>query len=114
MKILAIETSCDILSISLLEDDNLILELKENSPKSHSETLMPLIDNLLKKTHTTLDEISLFACDNGPGSFTGIRIGLSTIKALCDVSRKAMCFSIFFRSTCLYISIRRCFYLLYD
>lgn len=84
MKILAIETSCDILSISLLENNNLILELKENSPKTHSEVLMPLIDTLLKKANITLNEIDLFACDNGPGSFTGIRIGLSTIKAFCD------------------------------
>ncbi|MDE5830810.1 MAG: tRNA (adenosine(37)-N6)-threonylcarbamoyltransferase complex dimerization subunit type 1 TsaB [Clostridia bacterium] len=88
MKILAIETSCDILSVSLLEDNNLILELKESSPKSHSETLMPLIDKLLKDTDTSLDDISLFACDNGPGSFTGIRIGLSTVKALCDIKEK--------------------------
>lgn len=66
MKILAIETSCDILSISLLEDDNLILELTESSPKTHSEVLMPLIDKLLKETNTNLEEISLLACDNGP------------------------------------------------
>lgn len=88
MKILAIETSCDILSISLLEDDNLILELTENSPKMHSEVLMTLLDRLLKETNTSLDEISLFACDNGPGSFTGIRIGLSTIKAFADALKK--------------------------
>ncbi|MCI8519034.1 MAG: hypothetical protein HFJ51_02775 [Clostridia bacterium] len=66
MKILAIETSCDILSISLLEDDNLILELTENSPKTHSEVLMPLIDKLLKETNTTLESISFLACDIGP------------------------------------------------
>ena len=88
MKILAIETSCDIASVSLLEDDNLILELKETSVKNHSEALMPLIDRLLKETETCLDDIDLFACDNGPGSFTGIRIGLSTIKAFCDVKNK--------------------------
>lgn len=88
MKILAIETSCDIASVSLLEDDNLIVELKETSPKNHSEALMPLIDRLLKETKTSLDDIDLFALDNGPGSFTGIRIGLSTVKAFCDVKNK--------------------------
>lgn len=88
MKILSIETSCDIASVSLLEDNNLIMELKDSSPKSHSETLMPLIDKLLKETNTNLDNIDLFACDNGPGSFTGIRIGIGTIKALCDVLEK--------------------------
>ena len=69
MKILALETSCDIASVSLLEDNNLILELKEKSVKNHSETLMPLIDNLLKKSNISLDEIDLFACDNGPRFF---------------------------------------------
>ena len=88
MKILAVESSCDIASVSLLEDNNLILELKEFSTANHSEALMPLIDKLLKKTNTTLDDISLFAVDNGPGSFTGIRIGLATIKAFCDVKDK--------------------------
>lgn len=88
MKILAIETSCDIASVSLLENTNLILELKDETPKSHSETLMPLIDKLLKQTKTLLKDIDLFAVDNGPGSFTGIRIGLSTIKAFCDITKK--------------------------
>ncbi len=69
MKILAVETSCDIASVSLLEDNNLILELKELSPKSHSQTLMPLIDKLLKDTNNSLKDISLFACDNGPRFF---------------------------------------------
>lgn len=88
MKILAIETSCDIASVSILEDNNLILELKEDSIKKHSEALMPLIDQALKNTNLSLDNIDLFAVDNGPGSFTGIRIGLATIKAFCDVMNK--------------------------
>ncbi len=69
MKILAIETSCDIASVSLLEDNNLILELKESSVKNHSEALMPLIDKLLKQTNLTIDDIDLFSCDNGPRFF---------------------------------------------
>lgn len=88
MKILALETSCDIASVALLEDNNLILELKETSPKNHSEALMPLISRLLTETKCSLNDIDLFACDNGPGSFTGIRIGLSTVKAFCDVKNK--------------------------
>ncbi len=88
MKILAIETSCDVASVSLLEDNKLIKELKNQAVKNHSETLMPLIDELLKTTNTTIHDIDLFACDNGPGSFTGIRIGLSTVKAFCDVTNK--------------------------
>lgn len=69
MKILAIETSCDVASVSLLEDNNLILELKETSVKNHSEALMPLIDKVLKNANISLDDIDLFACDNGPRFF---------------------------------------------
>ena len=69
MKILAIETSCDIASVSLLEDNKLILELKETSPKNHSEALMPLIDRLLKITKLSLNDVDLFAVDNGPRLF---------------------------------------------
>ena len=83
-----IETSCDICSVSLLEDNNLILELKDNSVKNHSESLMPLINRLFKETNSCLNDIDLFAVDNGPGSFTGIRIGLASIKAFCDVTNK--------------------------
>lgn len=86
MKILAVETSCDMLSVSLLEGKKLILELKADTPRSHSETLMIAIDRLLKRTNTSLEDIDLFACDNGPGSFTGIRIGVATIKAIGDVT----------------------------
>lgn len=88
MNILAIETSNDICSVSILEDNNLILELKEDTAKNHSEALVPLIDRLFEETHLSLNEIDLFAVDIGPGSFTGIRIGLSTIKAFCDVTNK--------------------------
>lgn len=69
MKILAIETSCDIASVSILEDNNLILELKETAAKTHSEALMPLIDRVLKETSISLDNIDLFAVDNGPRLF---------------------------------------------
>lgn len=88
MKILAIETSCNIASASILDDNNLILELKEKALKNHSETLMPLIDKTLKNSNISLSDIDLFAVDNGPGSFTGIRIGLSTVKAFCDALSK--------------------------
>ncbi len=69
MKILAIETSCDIASVSILDDNNLILELKESAIKNHSEALMPLIDKILQKCNLSLDNIDLFAVDNGPRLF---------------------------------------------
>ena len=69
MKVLAIETSCDIASASIFEDDNLILELKETAVKNHSEALMPLVDRLFQETNLSLDDINLFAVDNGPRFF---------------------------------------------
>ena len=84
MKILGISTSSNIATVCLSEDTNVIKELNINNTKTHSETLLPLINKLLKETNTNLSEINLLACDIGPGSFTGIRIGIATIKAISE------------------------------
>lgn len=88
MKILAIQTSSKICAVALLEDENLIKEKIIDDNNTHSVKLMPLIDELLRETNSKLEEIDLFACDKGPGSFTGIRIGLTTVKAFMDVTDK--------------------------
>lgn len=88
MKILAIDTSSKICSVAILEDNEKIEELNINDGKTHSENLMPLIDEILKKSNIKLKDIELFACSVGPGSFTGIRIGVATIKAIAEVSKK--------------------------
>ena len=85
MKILAIDTSSKICSVSILEDNNVVIEKHNDDEKTHSQKLMPLIDELLKEANLTLDNIDLLACSQGPGSFTGIRIGISTVKAFADV-----------------------------
>lgn len=69
MKILAISTSSVTCSVALLEDDNIIQELNICNEKTHSEKLMPLIDELLKTNGITLSNIGLIACDNGPRFF---------------------------------------------
>ncbi len=84
MKILGISTSSNIATVCLSEDNTIIKELNIDNTKTHSETLVPLIDSLLKETNTNLSEINLLACDIGPGSFTGIRIGIATIKAISE------------------------------
>ena len=84
MKILAIDTSSSVCSIALLEDNIIIKEMHNFSEQEHSETLMPMIDEFFKTTNLSLDNINLIACSVGPGSFTGIRIGLATIKAFSD------------------------------
>ncbi len=85
MKILAIDTSSVICSVAILENDNLIDKNELNDGKTHSENLMPLIDELLKRNNLSLKEIGLIACCPGPGSFTGIRIGVSTVKPFAEV-----------------------------
>ena len=85
MKILAIDTSSSICSTALLENDKIIDENFLDNGKTHSENLMPLIDELLKRNNIDIKEINLIACCVGPGSFTGIRIGVSTIKPIAEV-----------------------------
>ena len=88
MKILAIDTATEVCSVAILEDKDVLIEKTLNSVNTHSVELMPLIDSILIDADLTLNDIDLFACDNGPGSFTGIRIGISTVKAFSDVTNK--------------------------
>ena len=85
MRILAIDTSSKICSVCILEDNQLIIEKHNNDEKTHSQKLMPLIDMTFKESNLCLNDIDLLACCQGPGSFTGIRIGISTVKAFADV-----------------------------
>lgn len=84
MKILSIDTSSDICSVAILEDNTVIKELHVDDIKTHSEKLMPLIKNIFDECKLSLDDIELIACSKGPGSFTGIRIGIATAKAFTD------------------------------
>ena len=84
MKILSIDTSSDICSVAILEDNTVIKELHIDDIKTHSEKLMPLIKNIFDECKLNLDNIDLIACSKGPGSFTGIRIGIATAKAFAD------------------------------
>ena len=85
MKILAIDTSSEICGVCLLEDNNLIDNNSLNNGMTHSENLMPLISEILERNNLKIGDIDLIACVVGPGSFTGIRIGVSTIKGLAEV-----------------------------
>lgn len=87
MLTLAISTSSKICSVALLEGNKPIKELNIDNLKTHSENLVPLIDELFKSTNKNVSELDLIACDVGPGSFTGIRIGISTTKAIAEVNQ---------------------------
>ncbi len=85
MKNLAIDTSSSICSVAILENDKLIDEENLNDGRTHSENLMPLIDKVLKRNSLDIKDIEMISCCTGPGSFTGIRIGVATIKAMAEV-----------------------------
>ena len=85
MKILAVDTSSSICSVAILDDDKLIDKNELDDGRTHSENLMPLLDELLKRNSLVPQDIELIACCVGPGSFTGIRIGVATIKPIAEV-----------------------------
>ncbi|MCI8650339.1 MAG: tRNA (adenosine(37)-N6)-threonylcarbamoyltransferase complex dimerization subunit type 1 TsaB [Anaerotruncus sp.] len=82
MKLLAIDTSSQSASCALLADGLLLGEFYTNVRLTHSQTALPMVHDLLKQTHTPLQEVDLFAVTTGPGSFTGLRIGLSAVKGM--------------------------------
>ncbi len=88
MKILAVDTTTPMLTAAVWEDGVVLGEYSLNNKKAHSQKLMPLVEQLLQETSVSLEEIDLFAAANGPGSFTGIRIGLACMKALAQVTGK--------------------------
>lgn len=84
MKILAIDTSSNLCSIAILENTNLIKKVELDNGLTHSETLMPLVKQILNEVNLQLKDFNLLVSDIGPGSFTGIRIGVATCKAFSD------------------------------
>jgi tRNA threonylcarbamoyladenosine biosynthesis protein TsaB len=87
MRVLAIDTSNDICSVAISEDGKIIDELHNEGEREHSQTLMPMIDEILRRNNLKLDDIDLLGCGTGPGSFTGIRIGIATVKAFNDAKK---------------------------
>lgn len=85
MKILAIDTSSKICSVAILENNEVIDELNLDDGKTHSENLMPLVDEILNKNKIDIKQIEMLACCVGPGSFTGIRIGVASVKPIAEV-----------------------------
>lgn len=84
MKILSIDTASKLCSVSILENTTLLKKITLDNGLTHSETLMPTISKILEQTNLALSDINLFVCDKGPGSFTGIRIGIATVMGFSD------------------------------
>ena len=88
MKILALESSATACSVALCEDEKLVAQTFQNSGLTHSRTLMPMAESLLSQCGQTLADVDVIAVAAGPGSFTGLRIGVSTAKGLAWAGEK--------------------------
>lgn len=82
MLILAFESSAKAASVALCRDGHLVSQYSQCSGLTHSRTLLPMAEDMLKNAELTLRDVDLIAVAHGPGSFTGIRIGVSTVKGL--------------------------------
>lgn len=91
MKILAVESSAKAASCAVCEDGRILAQYMHNSGLTHSRTLLPMIENMLSSAELTLDDIDVIAVASGPGSFTGVRIGVSTVKGLAWGAEKPVC-----------------------
>ncbi len=89
MRVLAVETSTMLGGVAVVDDEKgLVAETRLNVKTTHSERLMTAVDNVLKQAELTLQDIDVFGIAIGPGSFTGLRIGLSTVKGLSYATGK--------------------------
>lgn len=88
MIVLAVDSSSKVATAALIKDGNLLSEITLNDKREHSVILMSLIEDLLNDNDLTINDIDGFVVSKGPGSFTGLRIGMATIKGLSFGSKK--------------------------
>jgi len=90
MNILAIESSGNVASVAVVNEKEVLAEFTTNHKKTHSVTLMPLVSYMMDMAEMSMEEIDHIAVSSGPGSFTGLRIGGATVKALAHGSGKTI------------------------
>ena len=90
MKLLALDSSSIVATVAVVDQDKVIGEMIINHKKNHSQKLMPLLRQLLDEVEIKFKDIDAFGVSIGPGSFTGIRIGLSAMKALAHIDNKPL------------------------
>ncbi len=88
MIVLGIDASSDAAAVGIVADGVLLCEYTLNNGKNHSVKLLPMVEEVLLKTGITFPEIDAYACGVGPGSFTGVRIGVATIKGFAQSYQK--------------------------
>ena len=90
MKILAIDSSAGPVSCAVMADDILLASAYGNTKLTHSQTLLPMVEDMLKNSSLSLNDVEVFAVSVGPGSFTGVRIGVSAVKGIA-FHRQKLC-----------------------
>ena len=90
MNILAVDTAGKTAAVAVWQDGSLLYELFGNTGLTHSETLLPMVDAALRACHLTTDDVDVYGVTAGPGSFTGLRIGLAAVKGLA-LPRNTLC-----------------------
>ncbi|MBM3254070.1 MAG: tRNA (adenosine(37)-N6)-threonylcarbamoyltransferase complex dimerization subunit type 1 TsaB, partial [Candidatus Omnitrophica bacterium] len=90
MKLLAIDTSCDFLGLAVLEDETVKASLVNRLDRTHASVLIPRIKEMLNLSGFSFDMLDGFVLDIGPGSFTGLRIGVATVKGFLSVYKKGI------------------------
>ena len=93
MKILSVDSSSVSASVAITENGVTLAESFINNGLTHSQTLMPMVEKTLKDANASVKDIELFAITNGPGSFTGVRIGIASVKGMADALNKK-CFAV--------------------
>ncbi len=88
MTLLAIDTTSAIATTALVCDGTILVEREADAAKKHAETVLPMIDAMLEEAGMPLSAVDLFAIDIGPGSFTGVRIGVSLVNSLAFATGK--------------------------
>ncbi|MCB2293207.1 tRNA (adenosine(37)-N6)-threonylcarbamoyltransferase complex dimerization subunit type 1 TsaB [Clostridium algoriphilum] len=88
MKILSLDSATQSATCAILDDNKVLGEITFNYKKQHSQILMPIIDELFRNTEMSIVDIDGFVASKGPGSFTGLRIGMATIKGLSQGTKK--------------------------
>ena len=91
MKILAIESSAKAASAALTDDGRLVAQYWQNSALTHSRTLLKMAEDMLSNLEMTMKDIDVVAVAKGPGSFTGVRIGVAAAKGLAWGAGKSVC-----------------------
>ena len=88
MKILSLDSSSVTASVAVTQDGEVLSEKFINNGLTHSQTLMPMVEATLNDSGVSVKDIDLFAITNGPGSFTGVRIGIASVKGMADALKK--------------------------